>query len=237
MHRALREQLASVSGASGAGSVIRDVGRESLMLRKLIIIAAGLALGGLCLIVFLRHHPVSAEDDHIRALASLRYPPTTTSLRGYFPSDYLQWNLQGRHSYSQVIQRKNQHQESLVALGYLQRRNFTLHGKLEDGMQLQQLQQLHRSACEAAGLGSPLVFWSTDWSNRVTVTARPSEVRVFEELLRRFDSTNTAPNPQGGANGRQPFSSDTNRTSAAAASRRSLNVMPCHERVRYLRRV
>jgi hypothetical protein len=29
------------------------------------------------------------------------------------------------------------------------------------------------------------------------------------------------PNPQGGANGRQPFSSETNRTSAAAASRRS----------------
>ena len=30
-----------------------------------------------------------------------------------------------------------------------------------------------------------------------------------------------APNPQGGANGRQPFSSETNRTSAAAAFRRS----------------
>ena len=30
-----------------------------------------------------------------------------------------------------------------------------------------------------------------------------------------------APNPQGGANGRQPSPSDTNRTSAAAASRRS----------------
>lgn len=29
------------------------------------------------------------------------------------------------------------------------------------------------------------------------------------------------PNPQGGANGRKPFSSDTNRTSATAASRRS----------------
>ena len=29
------------------------------------------------------------------------------------------------------------------------------------------------------------------------------------------------PNPQGGANGRQPFSSETNRTSAAAAFRRS----------------
>jgi len=30
-----------------------------------------------------------------------------------------------------------------------------------------------------------------------------------------------APNPQGGANGRQPFSSEANRASAAAASRRS----------------
>jgi hypothetical protein len=34
-------------------------------------------------------------------------------------------------------------------------------------------------------------------------------------------SGGAAPNPQGGANGRQPFSSETNRTSAAAASRRS----------------
>ena len=31
----------------------------------------------------------------------------------------------------------------------------------------------------------------------------------------------TPPNPQGGANGRQPFGSETNRTPAAAASRRS----------------
>ena len=192
------------------------------MLRKAIIIAVGLGLGGLCLIAFLRHHPVFAADEHIKALASLRYPPTITRLRGYFSYDYLQWNLQGRHSYSQVIQRKSQHQESLVASGYLQRRDFTLrHQKLDDGMQLQQLQQLHRRACEAAGLGSPLVFWSTDWSNRLTVTARPGEVRVFEEVFRGFDSTNTAPNPQGGANGGQPFSSDTNRASAAAASRRS----------------
>ncbi len=85
------------------------------MLRKSIIIAAGLALGGLCLIPLLRHHPVSAADYHIRELARLRYPPTTTSLRGFFSYDYLQWNLQGRHSYSQVIQRESQHQESLVA--------------------------------------------------------------------------------------------------------------------------
>jgi hypothetical protein len=36
-----------------------------------------------------------------------------------------------------------------------------------------------------------------------------------------FDPRKTEPNPQGGANGRQPFSSETNRTSTAAASRRS----------------
>jgi hypothetical protein len=40
-----------------------------------------------------------------------------------------------------------------------------------------------------------------------------------EEFLRAV--MEAAPNPQGGANGRQPFSSETNRTSAAAASRRS----------------
>ena len=61
-------------------------------------------------------------------------------------------------------------------------------------------------------------------------------VTHFPSMLRRiqkdFQLTNTwrepigphgdtSPNPQGGANGRQPFSSGTNRTSAAAASRRS----------------
>src|SRR5260370_6669475 len=40
-------------------------------------------------------------------------------------------------------------------------------------------------------------------------------------VLHALDPTNEAPNPQGGANGGQPFGSDTNRTSAAAASRRS----------------
>lgn len=37
----------------------------------------------------------------------------------------------------------------------------------------------------------------------------------------RFDRVTTRPKPQGGANGRQPVSSETNRPSAAAASRRS----------------
>ena len=50
----------------------------------------------------------------------------------------------------------------------------------------------------------------------------------LEELVNGLDSKNIDPNwrkllgqPAGGANGRQPFSSETGRASAAAASRRS----------------
>jgi hypothetical protein len=49
-------------------------------------------------------------------------------------------------------------------------------------------------------------------------------VQEFDYFLRKYGRRlmpDGLPNQQGGANGRQPFSSDTNRTSAAAASRRS----------------
>ena len=47
--------------------------------------------------------------------------------------------------------------------------------------------------------------------------------RILRWLAPRLENpaAETSPNPQGGANGRQPPSSGTNRTSAAAASRRS----------------
>ena len=45
---------------------------------------------------------------------------------------------------------------------------------------------------------------------------KPSEGPPFQPF-----PSDPAPNPQGGANGRQPFSSETNRTTPAAASRRS----------------
>lgn len=53
------------------------------------------------------------------------------------------------------------------------------------------------------------LYWSLGFS---AVAAESSEDVLF---MRR------EANPQGGANGRQPFSSEANRTSAAAASRRS----------------
>lgn len=192
------------------------------MSKKWIILAVSLGLVGLGVIVGIGHSTQTAAESHVSALCRLRYPPTLTTLRDYFSSDYLAWNLQGRLNDSQVSQRKDYHRESLVALGYLQRRSFTLqHRKLQDPMELQNLQQLHRAACVAAGLGAPLVTYWTDWSNMVSVVARPREVGVFEEVLRGFDSTNIPPNPQGGANGRQPLRSETNPTSSAAASRRS----------------
>jgi len=179
------------------------------MRKRLVIVVAGLGLGALVWSVNSRHHASSPEQEHIAALARLRYAPAIRGVAGYFSSDYLMWNLQGRHSDPQVNQIKSQHKEDLVASGYLQRHSFTLeHRKLaNDGTELQELQQLHRRACEAAGLGAPLVFWSTDSSNLVTVTARPREIKVFEEVLRGFDSTNTSPNPQDGTTVSKPLHS------------------------------
>jgi hypothetical protein len=54
--------------------------------------------------------------------------------------------------------------------------------------------------------------------------ARGQEDSIWRFLTRELKAEpcgQGSPNPQGGANGRQPFSSETNRTSAAAASRRS----------------
>jgi hypothetical protein len=48
-----------------------------------------------------------------------------------------------------------------------------------------------------------------------------SKIGVIGSERRRSYFSSWVANPQGGANGRQPFSSETSRTSAAAASRRS----------------
>jgi hypothetical protein len=68
-------------------------------------------------------------------------------------------------------------------------------------------------------------------TNRGTVTALAADGKVEQVTLYHYKPgegpafqpfpADPAPNPQGGANGRQPFGSDTNQTSAAAASRRS----------------
>ena len=134
------------------------------------------------------------EPRYGLTLPSLRYPPAPKKLGDYFSLDYLMWNCQGRLTYSQVNQRKMAHWESLATLGYVQRRTFTLkHRTLTEPMVLQKLQELHRNACDAAGIGPPFVTYSTDWSNTVTVLARPREVQVFEAVIAAFDSTNTPP--------------------------------------------
>jgi hypothetical protein len=68
-------------------------------------------------------------------------------------------------------------------------------------------------ASQAEGLAEQWCS-STD-DNLVTAGHR------LENALQTFKASRFSPNPQGGANGRQPADSETNRTSGAAASRRS----------------
>jgi uncharacterized protein YceK len=49
----------------------------------------------------------------------------------------------------------------------------------------------------------------------------PFDLADYVARTKSDDEKALQPNPQGRANGKQPFSSETNRTSAAAASRRS----------------
>ena len=53
----------------------------------------------------------------------------------------------------------------------------------------------------------------------LTVNGQPPSASLLKPFL--TGEVRIEPNPQGGANGKQPFGSDTKRTSAAAASRRS----------------
>jgi hypothetical protein len=75
--------------------------------------------------------------------------------------------------------------------------------------------------------GTPILFTKTVSVCRLSETRdlvvaeddnTPDRVGVVRKWIIREI---TAPNPQGGANGSQPLRSDTNRTSSAAASRRS----------------
>jgi uncharacterized protein YceK len=62
------------------------------------------------------------------------------------------------------------------------------------------------------------------FSRVADIAALPYDAYTSYEWSHHTNSATTfmfPSNPQGGANGRQPFSSDTNRTSAATASRRS----------------
>jgi hypothetical protein len=74
------------------------------------------------------------------------------------------------------------------------------------------------------------LFDRADTTDNESVTAQASDGKVYQVTLYDYKQKglrfqpfplDPAPNQQGGANGRQPFSSETNRAPAAAASRRS----------------
>jgi hypothetical protein len=63
--------------------------------------------------------------------------------------------------------------------------------------------------------------YSNEYKVLVVSETNQQSRSVWSNAFRSILPGITATNPQGGANGRQPFSSETNRASAAAASRRS----------------
>ena len=89
-------------------------------------------------------------------------------------------------------------------------------------------------AATERGVGFVIAYWP-DHNHEATTTNELSWARIGQLLDEAVTSARLmrhpmgdyrvlpllGPNPQGGANGRQPFSSETDRTSAAAASRRS----------------
>ena len=103
--------------------------------------SVGLGLIALCLIAGTRSSEI---DRHRQALSRLRFPSNPTSLRGYFSAGYILWNLQGRHSFDQVLKRRDLHTKSLIALGYLQQRSFPLEHQDANGNWVPQLNSIIR---------------------------------------------------------------------------------------------
>jgi hypothetical protein len=79
-------------------------------------------------------------------------------------------------------------------------------------------QRRWKELCEKAGSLRSKTIWMD--CEHVTLVIEDDQVNYLTCTEASFGDED-APNPQGGANGRQPSGSETNRTSAAAASRRS----------------
>jgi hypothetical protein len=167
---------------------------------KRVIGLLGFGLLALCLTVAIWHSTQPPIEYHKNAIGRLRYPSRPTRLRDYFSSSYVLWTLQGRPSDVKVINRREEHINKLVSLGYLQKRAFHLqHRQLE----MTGAAELFESVRRDSRLQEPLSSWSyTFGSNVVTVIARPAQMKVWEELLRQFDSTNTPLRPHAANSGR-----------------------------------
>jgi Protein of unknown function (DUF1375) len=85
------------------------------------------------------------------------------------------------------------------------------------------------AGCLAAPfLNDPPLWWAVPFgvvdlpfSFAVDTIIFPCDLADYIDRKKRESKVPLQPNPQGGANGRQPFGSETNRTSTAAAPSRS----------------
>jgi hypothetical protein len=137
---------------------------------------------------------LSDVERHKAALLKLQFPPPITRVSDYFSRSYLLWNLQGRPTPRQALDRHDRHVESLIALGYLQRRTFRLNQKL-DTASWGSFQTVLVRAQVAGWRPDPLAECRCERDEHsMTVVGPPKEMRSWEQLIRAFDSTNSPPN-------------------------------------------
>ena len=165
------------------------------MVSKKAIAAVVVALIGIYAAVMILTPKLSDVERHKAVLAKLQFPPTITRVSDYFSRSYLLWNLQGRPTPRQVSDRRDRHIESLIALGYLQRRTFRLNQKL-DTASWGSFQTVLYRAQVAGWRPGPLAECRCERDEQsITVLSQPKDMRTWEQLIRAFDSTNSPPNP------------------------------------------
>jgi len=167
----------------------------------LVISLVALILASVCLIATISPPAASSEiERNKRALLNLRFPCKPSNVRAY-----VLWNLQGRHTFNQVYARQQFLVERLVALGYLQQRDFPLEHQGSRSFE-HRLEVLIR---QNGLLREPLSSWAVSFRPKlktnswtqdgpelptVSVTTRSNDMKIWEQLLLDFDSTNRPPN-------------------------------------------
>jgi hypothetical protein len=163
---------------------------------KRAIAAVVVALIGMFAAIMILTPKLSDVERHKAALAKLQFPPTITRVSDCFSRSYLLWNVRGRPTFRQVLDRHDRHIESLIALGYLQRRTFRLNQKLDTASWLSFQTVLQRAQVAGALRPDPLVECRCERDEQpITVLSQPKDMRTWEHLIRAFDSTNSPPNP------------------------------------------
>lgn len=175
------------------------------------VIAVGLLLSGTALFtlgigIYTRRHWLPFLNRiGVKGAVVLAILPALAIVTLWRPAAVHYHRLAMRSWHAQPSPRWERHQHALIALGHLQRREFPLKRRTltnnGDFMHFVDVAPFHDDR------------WTFEpYADRVSVTAYHGDMRMWEDIVRRFDNAESA----GPANGSQPIRSETNRTSSAA---------------------